>query len=156
MENCGGLNRVRHTATMNFYLEKFMKLINLQSGFRACLAACLLTVGSWANALEIKPFSQAALSTIQQQGKPVVVHFHADWCSTCVVQAKTLEAMKTDPQFAALTVLVADYDKEKDLRKNLKVRTQSVLVVYKGSQEVSRLVGQTQANEFKAAFLKAL
>jgi len=86
----------------------------------------------------------------------VVVHFHADWCSTCVAQAKSLEALKADPQLKSVTVLIADYDKEKELRKTMKIRSQSVMVVFKGPQEVTRLAGQTQAADIKAAFLKAL
>jgi thioredoxin 1 len=128
----------------------------LKSGIKASLAASLLAMATWVNALELKPFSASELSAIQQQGKPVAVHFHADWCSTCVAQTKSLEALKADPQLKAMTVLVADYDKEKELRKSMKIRSQSVMVVFKGSQEVSRLAGQTQAPDIKAAFLKAL
>lgn len=120
------------------------------------LAASLMTLSAWASALELKPFSATELSAQQQQGKPVAVHFHADWCSTCVAQAKSLEALKADPQLKGMTVLIADHDKEKDLRKSLKVRSQSIMVVYKGTQEVARVAGQTQPNDIKAAFVKAL
>jgi len=133
-----------------------MKQLNLNSSFKVALAGCLLAAGSWASALDLKPFSQAELATIQQQGKPVVVHFHADWCSTCVAQSKTLDTLRSDPQLTTLTVLIADYDKEKDLRKSMKVRSQSVMVIFKGPQEVGRLAGQTRAEDIKAAFLKAL
>ncbi|MFM8631854.1 MAG: thioredoxin family protein [Betaproteobacteria bacterium] len=133
-----------------------MKQLGLKSIFTASLIVGLLTMSALANALEIKPFSQSSLSVIQQQGKPVVVHFHADWCSTCVAQAKSLEALKADPQLKTVTVLVADYDKEKELRKSMKIRSQSVIVVFKGSQEMARLAGQTEAIEIKTALLKAL
>lgn len=133
-----------------------MKQLGLKSIFTASLIVGLLTMSALANALEIKPFSQSSLSVIQQQGKPVVVHFHADWCSTCVAQAKSLEALKADPQLKTVTVLVADYDKEKELRKSMKIRSQSVIVVFKGSQEMARLAGQTEAIMIKTALLKAL
>lgn len=133
-----------------------MKQLGLKSIFTVSLIVGLLTMSALANALEIKPFSQSSLSVIQQQGKPVVVHFHADWCSTCVAQAKSLEALKADPQLKTVTVLVADYDKEKELRKSMKIRSQSVIVVFKGSQEMARLAGQTEAIEIKTALLKAL
>ncbi|MFN4883445.1 MAG: thioredoxin family protein [Burkholderiales bacterium] len=129
---------------------------NLRISIKAGLVAGLLAITTWANALELKPFSQSELSAVQQQGRPVIVHFHADWCSTCVAQAKSLEALKADPQLKAVTVLVADYDKEKELRKSMKIRSQSVMVVFKGPQEVTRLAGQSQASDIKAAFLKAL
>lgn len=133
-----------------------MKQLGLKSIFTVSLIVGLLTMSALANALEIKPFSQSSLSVIQQQGKPVVVHFHADWCSTCVAQAKSLEALKADPQLKTVTVLVADYDKEKELRKSMKIRSQSVIVVFKGSQEMARLAGQTEAIMIKTALLKAL
>lgn len=120
------------------------------------LTAILLVASNWAAALELKPFSAAELSTLQQQGKPVAVHFHADWCSTCVAQSKSLDTLKADPQLQAVTVLIADYDKEKDLRKSMKVRSQSIMVVYKGQQEVTRVNGQTRAPEIKSALAKAL
>ena len=129
---------------------------NLRISIKAGLVAGLLAITTWANALELKPFSQSELSAVQQQGRPVIVHFHADWCSTCVAQAKSLEALKADPQLRAVTVLVADYDKEKELRKGMNIRSQSVMVVFKGPQEVTRLAGQSQASDIKAAFLKAL
>lgn len=133
-----------------------MKQLSLKSGFKASLVAGLFAISTWAHALEIKPFSQSALSEIQQQGKSVAVHFHADWCSTCVAQTNALETLKADPQLKPMTVLVANYDKEKALRKSMKVRSQSVIVIFKGPQEMSRLAGQSQATEIKAGLLKAL
>jgi len=129
---------------------------SLMQTLKLTVAASLLTLSTWASALELLPFSTAQLSALQQQGKPVAVHFHADWCSTCVNQAKSLETLKADPQLQGMTVLVANYDQEKDLRKSMKVRSQSVMVVFKGAQEVARVNGQTRANDIKAAFIRAL
>jgi thiol-disulfide isomerase/thioredoxin len=133
-----------------------MKRLNLTHTLKLAVAASLMTLSTWATALELKPFSAAELSTLQQQGKPVAVHFHADWCPVCVNQAKSLDALKADSQLQGMTVLVANYDNEKDLRKGMKVRSQSVMVVFKGPQEVARVNGQTRANDIKAAFVKAL
>ena len=74
------------------------------------LAAALLTASPWALALEIQAFSAAALAQAQQAGKPVAVHFHADWCPTCKLQEMSLAQLKAEPGLD-LTVLVADYDK---------------------------------------------
>lgn len=133
-----------------------MKRLTLTHTLKFAAATALITLSTWASALELKPFSAAALGALQQQGKPVAVHFHADWCSTCVNQAKALETLKSDPRLQGMTVLVANYDDEKDLRKSMKVRSQSVMVVFKGAQEVTRVNGQTRANDIKAAFVKAL
>ena len=122
---------------------------------RAIAATALFAAASWAQALDIKPYSDAALADAQRAGKPVAVHFHADWCPTCKQQEKVLAALKADPGLD-VTVLVADYDKEKELKKRLKVRSQSVMVVFRGDQERARLAGDTEADKFRTALKAAL
>ena len=53
-------------------------------------------------------------------------------------------------------MLVADYDLEKDLRKAMKVRTQSTLVVFKGNEEKARLAGDTAPDKIRAVLKAAL
>lgn len=132
-----------------------MRTSLVSSTARALIGATLLTASGWVLALTIKPYSAPELTSLQQSGKPVAVHFHADWCPTCVNQARALDELKADAQLKEVTVLVANYDTEKDLRKSLKVRSQSVFVVYKGAQEVTRINGQTRAAEIKAQLVKA-
>lgn len=133
-----------------------MNRMQLTQSLKWTLAASLMTLSAWAAALEVKPFSAAHLSQLQQQGQPVTVHFHADWCSTCVAQARSLEALKADPDLQGMTVLVANYDQERELRRRMQVRSQSVMVVFKGTEEVGRLAGQSRAPDIKAALVKAL
>ena len=124
--------------------------------FSALLATACLTFGAASHALEVQPYNATALTGLQSAGKPVAVHFHADWCSTCVKQQQSLEQLKAQGQLKGMTVLVADYDKEKDLKRQHKVRSQSVLIVFKGAQEVARLGGQTQPEPIAQALSKAL
>jgi thioredoxin-like negative regulator of GroEL len=133
-----------------------MNRTQLTQSLKWTLAASLLTVSAWASALELKPFSADQLSQLQQQGQPVAVHFHADWCSVCVAQSRSLNTLKADPDLRGMTVLVANYDQERDLRRSMRVRSQSVMVVFKGTQEVGRLGGQSGAQDIKAALAKAL
>lgn len=120
-------------------------------------ATALLSLGAsaLAQALEIKPFTAEALAAAQAAGQPVAVHFHAEWCTTCKQQEKVLAQLKTESGLD-LTLLVADYDKEKDLRRALKVRSQSTLVVFRGKEEKARLGGDTEPAKFRAAFKAAL
>ena len=37
------------------------------------------------------PFEQANFDQLLKQGKPVVLHFHADWCPTCRAQQAVLD-----------------------------------------------------------------
>jgi len=124
--------------------------------FTPLLAVALTGLAGLAHALDIRPYDAAALAELQGAGKGVAVHFHADWCPTCVNQSRALEQLKADAQLQPLTVLVADYDKEKALKRQLKVRSQSVIVVFKGTAEVARSAGQTQPEQIRQALAQAL
>lgn len=117
-------------------------------------ALALLAASSAVLALDIKPYSAAALGAEQQGGKTVALHFHADWCPTCRAQSKVFQQWQGDASVPG-TLLVVDYDKEKDLKKQLGVRSQSTLIVYRGTVETARLGGETEADKLRAALLPA-
>lgn len=122
----------------------------------AILAALTsLLLPGLARALDIQPYTAAALQQAQAAGKPVAVHFHADWCSTCKAQERALREIKDDPELKDVALLVAHYDDERDLKRAMNVRSQSVIVVFKGSKETARLGGETQPAKIKAALLTA-
>jgi hypothetical protein len=63
--------------------------------------------------------------------------------------------MEADASSPKLTVLVADYDKEVELKKQMKVRGQSTLIVFRGTQERGRVVGETGAEGLKRVLQSA-
>jgi len=119
----------------------------------ATLACALAPLA--AHALDIQPYSAAALATAQQAGAPVALHFHADWCPTCRAQEKVFNGLKGDSALA-MPLLVVDYDRERALKQQLGVRTQSTLIVYRGKRETARLAGDTEPARLKAALQSAL
>lgn len=119
------------------------------------LGMMLLVLSPAVFALDIQPYSADRLAQLQSAGKPVAVHFHAEWCGTCKTQEKALQAIKAEGSVPQVTLLVADYDKEKDLRRKMKVAAQSTLVVFKGGSEVARVGGETATDKLKAALVVA-
>lgn len=119
----------------------------------ATLAAGLTALA--AQALEIKPYTAEALQAAQAAGQPVAVHFRADWCPTCRAQDKSFLQLKAEKGLD-ITVLAADYDKEKDLKRAMNVRTQSTLIVFKGKDEKARLAGETDADKLRTSLKAAL
>jgi thioredoxin 1 len=123
--------------------------------FAPVILVALSTLAAAAHALTVAPYSAQALAAAQQAGEPVVLHFHATWCPTCRAQDKAFEALKSDPALK-LTVLQADYDKEKALEKQLRVGAQSTLIVYHGAEERARGTGETDPQKLKALLARAL
>ena len=118
-------------------------------------AAFLVLAGASAHALEVKPYTAAALAEAQKADKPVALHFRADWCPTCRAQDKVLEQLKSEPGLD-LTVLAVNYDTEKDLKMQYQIRTQSTLVVLRGQKEVGRSLNDTSAAGIRAALKTGL
>lgn len=123
---------------------------------RLLISVVLLLSASLAHALDIQPYTAQTLAALQQQGKPVALHFHADWCGTCVEQDRALKRLKADQALPNVTLLVVDYDNNKPLRTQLKVVSQSTFVVYKGRTEVARNGGETRPDALRALLSKAL
>ena len=119
-------------------------------------SASLIFLASAANALTVKPFTDADFAAAQAAGMPTAVLFSASWCPTCKLQEKALNALAADPALKNVTVMRADYDKSKDMQKQMKVKSQSTFVVFKGKTEVARNSGATDAVEIKTLLAKSL
>lgn len=116
------------------------------------VAGLLFALIVHAHALDIAPYSTAALEQAQNAGQNVTVHFHADWCPVCKAQDKVLRQWQGDAAVPGL-LLVADFDTEKALKQRLRVRNQSTLVFFKGVVEKNRVSGVTDADDLRRAFL---
>lgn len=132
-----------------------MKATSFFSTIIAAFAVIVLVFSGMASAVET-PYSKAAFDKLMAEGKPVIVDFYADWCPTCKTQRPLVKALADDPKMKDVTVFIADYDKEKELKKALRVSSQSTFVVLKGGKEVARSTGQTRKDDIAATFAKAL
>lgn len=120
-----------------------MKTIQLLAGLALAASASL------AVALDIQPYSPETLATKQKAGEAVALHFHADWCPTCRAQEKVFNGWKGDAAVPG-TLLIVNYDKERELKRQLGVRTQSTVIAYKGGKETGRLAGDTDPKALRA------
>jgi thioredoxin 1 len=124
----------------------------------AFAAAALVTAGplssAWANTAI--PFSAEAFKAAQASGSPILVEIHADWCPVCKAQGPILDKLTADPKFKDLKVFRVDFDAMKPVVKQFGVQMQSTLIVFKGSVEQGRSVGDTQQVAIAALLDKSL
>ncbi|MBS3936228.1 MAG: thioredoxin family protein [Sulfuritalea sp.] len=120
------------------------------------LSLPLVLAAGLARALDIQPYTAVRLQQAQAAGKPVALHFHADWCPTCRAQEQAFQTLQVDPQLQPVTLLVVNYDKERELRKSLGVRSQSAVIVFKGGRETARSGGETDPARLKDVLASAL
>jgi len=103
-----------------------------------------------------KPFDQTTFTQAQKDGKSILVAVHADWCPTCRAQAAIIEKLSKNEEFKNLVILRVDFDNQEDVVKAFHTNRQSTLIVFKGSQEVGRSLGDTRENSINALLKKAL
>jgi thioredoxin-like negative regulator of GroEL len=89
------------------------------------------------------PFTAAGFAAAQAEGKPIIVHVVASWCSTCAAQIPIVVALLQDPKYRDVLLLTVDFDTQKAVLRQFDVRAQSTFVVFKGRKEVARSTGET-------------
>jgi len=119
------------------------------------VSGLLFAAATLSHALEVKPYSAAALAAAEMGNQPVALLFHADWCPTCRVQEKVVQSLATEKGLD-LTILKVNYDTEKDLKRRFRINSQSSLVVLRGQKETARLVGDTSTDGIRRALKTAL
>ena len=83
------------------------------------------------------------MKAAQAEGKPVVIHVTAPWCSTCAAQKPIVGKLVNDPRYKNVTVFDVDFDHQKAVLRAYNVRVQSTFIAFKGEKEVARSSGDT-------------
>ena len=121
-------------------------------GAAFALAGCF----SPASAGTAVPYSAEAFKAAQASGSPILIEIHADWCPTCKAQSPILEKLTADPKFRDLKVFRVDFDDMKPVVRQFGAQSQSTLIVFKGSSEKGRSVGDTRQASIAALLDKSL
>ena len=87
-------------------------------------------------------------------GKTIVVNSYEVWCGTCSKQTKILN--QAEKEFKDIIFLSYEQSKNKDVAQLLGIKFWTTIVVYKGNDEVTRIVGQTDKEIIYAAIQKGI
>ena len=108
-----------------------------------------------ANAVEKKTnFSEEIFENAKANGKSIVINAYEVWCGTCSAQTKILDQAEKD--FKDVIFLSYEQSKNKDVAKKLGIKFWTTIVVYKGNEEVARIVGQTDKETIYSAIQKGI
>ncbi len=87
--------------------------------------------------------------------EPVLVDFYATWCGPCRALAPTLDELGRDLAGRARVVKL-DVDQAPGLARRYDIASIPCLIVFKGGQEVGRLVGAVPKSRIAGALDQAL
>lgn len=117
--------------------------------------ATLALVSGSTMAATVMPFSQTTFDKLNNQGKGIIIDISATWCPTCKAQKPIIDRLSRDDAFNDVTVLHADFDKDKPVLKEFHVAMQSTLIAHRKGKEIDRSVGDTTNSGLTALFQKA-
>ena len=103
-----------------------------------------------------RPFDARAFADAQKAGRPILIAIHASWCPTCKAQNPILDKLTADPKFRDLKIFRVDFDAMKPVVKQFGAQMQSTLIVFKGTAEQGRSVGDTKEASIAALLDKSL
>ena len=122
----------------------------------ASLAFAAMVLPGTAAALEEAAFTPSAFQAAQQEGKPIVVHVSATWCETCHAQKEVFEKLEEEEKFRVFSFYTVDFDTQKDVMRTFNAPSRSTIIVFKGNEEVGRLVGDTSEEAIRSLLEKGI
>lgn len=92
-------------------------------------------------------FTEQAWQELQAQGQIILVDISADWCPTCKVQEKILNAYFNENPDSKIKLLNVNFDTQKEWVTYFKAPRQSTLLIYKGSERKWFSVAETNKDK---------
>ena len=86
--------------------------------------------------------------------KPVIVYFWAPWCKPCLMMAPTFEAL-SDEYKGKVTFAKMNTDENMRTPGSLGIQGIPTLIMFKGGQEVGRIVGLVGRDVFQRKIASA-
>ena len=127
----------------------------LQLVMKKLFISLFLLVCLSSNAVEKKTnFSEEIFENAKASGKTVVVNSFEVWCGTCSKQTKILD--QAEKEFTDIVFLSYEQSKNEGIAQKLGIKFWTTIVVYKGNNEVARIVGQTDKEIIYSAIQKGI
>ena len=100
------------------------------------------------------------IKAAMNDGRIIFVNWKSKWCGTCNIQTKVLDAILMDEPTIAEQILFVSLDWDDymndEFTRQLNIPRRSTLVLFKGTEEIGRLVAATKRSEIENLIHKAL
>lgn len=116
------------------------------------IAVATIGLASAALAAGSAPYDKAKFDKAQAENQHIVVEVFKKGCPTCAAQQPGLNEARA--KYPNAKFVVVDFMGEQAPVKRFEAVRQSTIIVYKGSKEVARLVGETNKDAIVAAIAK--
>lgn len=116
----------------------------------------LMIMMASAHAFDKEPYTQERFDELTTAGEVVLIDVYATWCPTCAKQQKAIAAYVEANPDNKFTVLVVDFDDNKDLVRQFRAPRQSTLLLYKGSEQFWFSVAESRPEVIAAELDKAI
>ena len=120
--------------------------------FLRSLGLALITVSTIAgpaHAGQIKPFERQAFTTAQQNGKRVMIIVSSPMNPLSEEQKPILDRISRDFLYPDVLFFNVDFNRMKDVLRDLRVFEDATFVVYKGQTERARTTGEVNEMELR-------
>ena len=98
--------------------------------------------------------SQEFQDQVIESGGVALVDFWAEWCPPCRALTPTIDQLAKDNEGSALVAKV-NVDEAKDVAAKFNVSSIPTVIVFKDGQEVDRLIGLRQIDDYERALAEA-
>ena len=89
------------------------------------------------------------------ENRPVVVDFHALWCSPCKMQSPILKEIATDLG-DKIKVIKIDVDQNSEIASRYNVQSVPTLIIFKNGKLVWRQTGIVSKNQLFSVLMKTI
>jgi thioredoxin-like negative regulator of GroEL len=120
------------------------------------MSAAATGVAGPSRAQEEKPFTPQSFQSAQKQNRPILVEIHEPGWPICKAQQPILAELPSHSKFATMAVLRVDFDAQKDVVRQFGAQMRSTFIVYRGSKEVGRSVGETKRDAIAELLTRAI
>jgi len=91
--------------------------------------------------------------TLINDSRPVIVDFHAVWCSPCKMQSPILKEVAIE-MGDKVRIIKIDVDQNNEIAGRYNVQSVPTLIVFKNGKQVWRQSGVVSKNQIKSVLMK--